>query len=354
RFMHAQLTDGGGVLSPGGLELLHAPSVANHPGVAANALGYWINAVWGYPTLEHGGSIFGFLSNLVLVPELELGVFVSTNAPTGNRLTAQLPQRIVGQFFSAGREWPEPDIGTDLSDFVGLYRGQRRGHRTVDKLMAFRSGDLQVAANDQGFLTLGSGAQTQRFVALGDDLFFDPDLSEFIAFSRDSRGHVTVLHGAYGHNNFDRLARWQTVEFVHHVLMALAALSAWWLFALAFTRGARRRETRSGLVARYASFGLLLAWAATVWLLNQDMLQTPSPTAIQFAHFPTGQGQQWILASWLGTALSALMLILLVPVWRGGQWGLGRRLIFSALTLTSALFVGLLAYWNVLGAPTLG
>jgi len=353
-FMRSQLGDGGGVLSPGGLELLHTPSIANHPGVAANALGYWINEVWGYPTLEHGGSIFGFLSNLVLVPELELGVFVSANAPSGNRLSGQLPQRIVGQFFAAGRERPKPDAGTELRDFVGAYRGQRRGHRTVDKLMAFRGGDLQVGANDQGFLTLGSGAQTQRFVALGDDRFFDPDMSEYIAFSRDASGRVAVLHGAYGHNNFDRLARWQTVQFAHHVLTALAALSAWWLFALAFTRRSRRRESWAGFLARYTSFALLLAWAATVWLLNKDMLQAPPPTAVQFAHFPTELGRWWILSSWIGSALTVLLLACLVPVWRGGQWGLGRRLIASALALASGLFFSLLAYWNVLGAPVLG
>lgn len=354
RFMLAQLADGGGILSPDGMRLLTTPSIANHPGVAANALGYWVNEVWGYPTLEHGGSIFGFLSNLVLVPELELGVFVSTNAPSGHRLSSQLPQRIVGQFFAADREAPLPDAQADLGEFTGAFRGQRRGHRTVDKLLAFRAGDLQVGANDQGFLSLSSGGQTQRFVPLGEDRFFDPDLSEHIAFSRDDRGRVFKLHGAYGHNNFVRLARWQTVEFVHHVLIALSVLAAWWLFALAFARSARRRETMSGLVARYASFALLLAWAATVWLLNQDMLQTPSPTAIHFAHFPTTQGQQWILASWIGTALTAVMLILLVPLWRGRQWGLGRRLVFSLLTLSSALFVFLLAYWNVLGAPVLG
>lgn len=354
RFMRAQLADGGGVLSPGGLELLHTPSIANHPGVAANALGYWINEVWGYPSLEHGGSIFGFLSNLVLVPELELGVFVSTNAPAGGRLSSQLPQRIVAQFFEPGRERPEPDASADLSDFTGAYRGQRRGHRTVDKLMTFRGGDLQVGANDQGFLTLAGGAQTQRFVPLGQDVFFDPDLGESIAFSRDAQGRVSVLHGAYGHNNFDRLARWQTVAFARQVLMVLAALAAWWLFALAFTRRSGGRETWTGWTARYASFGLLLAWAATMWLLNRDMLQAMSPTAVHFAHFPTELGRWWVLSSWIGSALTALVLVCLVPVWRGRQWGLGRRLIASALALASALFVFLLAYWNVLGAPTLG
>ena len=89
-------------------------------------------------------------------------------------------------------------------------------------------------------------------------------------------------------------------------------------------------------------------------ILNKDMLQAPAPTALQFAHFPTDLGQRWILTSWIGSPLTLLLLACLVPIWRGGQWGLGRRLIASALALTSTLFVFLLAYWNVLGAPTLG
>ena len=64
-------------------------------------------ASWSFPSPAasagqgHNGDTLWFHSSLVTIPQLGLGIFVTTNTDTGDRLAAELPKRIVGQFL-----WP--------------------------------------------------------------------------------------------------------------------------------------------------------------------------------------------------------------------------------------------------------
>ena len=351
RFMLAQLGDGGGIVSPQGLELLHTPSISNHPAVAHHALGFWVGDLWGYQTLMHGGSIFGFLSDLVMLPELDLGIFVSTNSPSGSRLSAPLARRIVENFFPSQIDIPRPDADADLSEYTGRYRSQRRGYQTIDKLVGVF--EMNIGTNDQGFLTVaGSGGSTARLVALGDDQFINADTGSRLAFSRDAAGRIVLLHASF--TNFERLSWWQTVRFIYYVLAALVLAFVVWVFVLAFSRRSGGTEARAGFICRYSSFALLLAWCVFLAVFAMDISRAMGPSPIHFAQFPTGLGQVWIWLTWIGTALTAVMALSLVPIWAGRQWVLSRRLAASALLICSAAFVFVLAYWNVLGARALG
>ena len=48
----------------------------------------------------HEGATLSFTANLVIVPELDLGVFAATNTSTGGRLVRDLPRAIVRNFYA--------------------------------------------------------------------------------------------------------------------------------------------------------------------------------------------------------------------------------------------------------------
>lgn len=351
RFMISQLGDGGGVLQPETLRLLHEASISNHADVGANALGYWVKDIWGYRTLEHGGSIFGFMSNMVLFPDLDLGIFVSTNTGTGFRLSSQLPHRFVKQFFPHYLPSFEPDMDRDLTAFHGLYRAQRRGYKTIDKLLSF-GGELTIGSNDQGFLTLTQGGLTERYRPFSEDTFINPDNGNRIAFS--SNNTVLLLHNTLGHNNFERLQVWETTGFATSIFMLAIFMSLVWFFVLTFTRNQNKPEFRSGQVFRYLSFAVVLAWAGFVWAIQVDGGQLGAMVATHFAQWPTFMGSVWILLARVITLLTFAMVVALILIWYRAQWGLGRRITASIFTVNLIVLVGLLGYWNILTASTLG
>lgn len=357
-FMRAHLGDGsfgqGRLLQPDTLARMHQALIANHEAVTPNAHGFWAADVWGYPTLQHGGSIFGFMSNMVLVPDLELGIFVSTNAPAALKLSSSLPRRIVAQFHPRKFEIPAPAYAdadaarVALEPFAGEYLAQRRGYTTLEKASGLM-GNLKVGFNDQGFLTVTAGGTTQRFVALDEARFASPDTGEVIAFSRDADGRPVLLHNAYGHNNFDRIG-WLDSNRLFSVVAGLLALAMLLrLVALWLYRRERISDSAGERFSRWATVAVIPVWVAFGWALHSDTAATESLTAEHFAAFPTPLGWAWVIAGLLGAALSLLIAWGLLPVWRQRNWSVWRRIGFTTYAGLGLAFTALLHHWNLLG-----
>lgn len=305
-FMRAQLGDGGGLLRAETLARMHEPLIGNHPFVTPNAHGFWRNEHWGYATLQHGGSIFGFMSNMVLVPELDLGIFISTNAVPGLRLTSTLPRRIIGQFYPRRLEIPAANPAAELDEYAGNYRAQRRSYTTVEKFAAGLS-RLEIGANDQGFLAVTAGRRTERYG------FF---------------AGINFLWLVFGLMLFAILARG----------MAL------WLY-----RKERIAESPAERLARWGTVVIAPVWLFMAYAMYRDFSASDTPTAVHMAHYPTAWAWAWIASGLAGAALSLGIAAGLVPVWRHGSWALGRRCAYSAYVLLCLVLVAQLHYWKLLG-----
>ena len=352
RFMRAHLEDGGGVLAPETLAYMHAPAIANHSFVSASGHGLWVSDLRGYRTLEHTGGMFGFFSYMVLVPELDLGIFVSTNTPGGMGLALSLPRRIVNQFYPGRTETPVAEAKVDLREYEGRYRMDRRGYTTVEKVITL-FGDLNVSANDQGYLSFPRFGVDYRFVPIGDDRFVDPDTGMRIAFSRDSDGRPVLAH--FSSNNFERVGYFERGGFTFLILglfffAMISRLMALWLY-----RHERLRESMGERLSRWATVAAIPLFL--VFLVAFVAVYTgpgSSITSVLYAHYPTGMGWVSILAGMGFALVTACMTAGLVPVWRHGSWALGRRIAYSTYTLLAVTLVVLMHYWNLLGVRLLG
>jgi CubicO group peptidase (beta-lactamase class C family) len=90
RFMIAHLQDGrygdARILQAATAQLMHARQMAAGPGMNGMALGFFEAKANGHRSIGHGGDTICFHSHLVLVPDLGLGLFVSSSGTGGARL----------------------------------------------------------------------------------------------------------------------------------------------------------------------------------------------------------------------------------------------------------------------------
>ncbi|MEM8564802.1 MAG: serine hydrolase domain-containing protein, partial [Pseudomonadota bacterium] len=114
--------DGATILEESTWETMSEPLFWHGDQTRANAHGFWTNSFNGYEVLEHGGSINGFKSIMSLVPELNLGIFVSTNSASGSALRT-LPRRIVQEFFPQAVA-PLPAPPADFAERAQRYTGE--------------------------------------------------------------------------------------------------------------------------------------------------------------------------------------------------------------------------------------
>ncbi|MEQ9463342.1 MAG: serine hydrolase domain-containing protein, partial [Haliea sp.] len=89
KFMIAHLQEGvyrgQRILQPETVALMHTRALSPGPHLNGIALGFYETWINGHRTIGHGGSTLDFKSELMLLPEAGVGLFVTFNSPPGGR-----------------------------------------------------------------------------------------------------------------------------------------------------------------------------------------------------------------------------------------------------------------------------
>jgi CubicO group peptidase (beta-lactamase class C family) len=309
----------------------------------------------------HDGATLSFMSNMLVVPSLGLGVFVTTNTDTGGPLTQRLPAAVVRQFYGPPQAFPRPgspELVNRARLFSGYYLATRRPYRGLEGfVMMLRSG-AQVSVNPQGRLLLTGGAGVGAYVPEGDI-----NSGRFIGVRDDSRlafdvrrARAPSFTNASGAMQFERAPFWKQTS-VLALMAGLTAAASLVTLAGMILRG--RRTARENQVQARAA--ILQNIQAGLWLVSLGV----------FARWAAGTGDvAKVLYGWpdsllvtasasalVAGALTIVTVIALPTVWSGGRrvesWTGGRKAAFSLTVLIYALFGLQLAMWGAL-SPWVG
>lgn len=354
RFMRAHLNDGAldgvALLKPRTLRQMHGPLFSHLPGVNGNAHGFWIRNIGGFASLEHGGSINRFRSSLTLIPELGLGVFVSTNTESGGTLGV-LPRRIVEHFFPDTSNGPPPlQTGTQirLSDLTGHYIAARRVHSRLGKL-ANVTRVVTIAPGAGEELIVSRGAGTDRYVPIGDNRFQALRHGEIMGFGLADDGTARyVFFGSSGYAGFERLtfANWPSTLYLPAFFAALVAASVLIGYGFRLAGYMPRNPTGIDLVERL----IVLAAATACLLLNAYILflvmRIAQDSDLIYAEFPT---PGFVVLKGLGYAFAGIVLAMAVLAPRtlfSKRRSFMGKVRYVAFALVMLLFAGALFHWR--------
>lgn len=142
--------------------LMHQQHYTQHPRMPGLAHGFIESQLHGYRAIGHGGGTIYFVSDMQLVPELDFGVFISTNtAGGGMEVIREFASALVERYFPPGpaslRGLPVTAPGRPLSDYAGTYLATRRPYTTVERL--FMTYGARIAPTADGALV---AARLQR------------------------------------------------------------------------------------------------------------------------------------------------------------------------------------------------
>jgi CubicO group peptidase (beta-lactamase class C family) len=213
----------------------------------------------------HNGDSLYTAASMTVIPDLGLGVFVSTNTANGEQLALGLKSAIVGRFF--GGQLPPAVYGPGAADaarsYAGEYRTLRRPYfRTEHGLYDLLDDTDTVTAKANGDIEIGSLlGSTRRYVPLGQGVYRDAGGAERIAF-RPLGGNVG-LYQPYRDVAWQRIGLFATPEWAILVMLLTigASVAGLWLGLreLIGRRAAQRFE-------RYATWSL--TGAALTWLVG--------------------------------------------------------------------------------------
>lgn len=322
--------------------------------IAGNAHGFWEWIRNGYRGIEHGGDTLLFHSDLLIVPELNVGLFVSYNSVGGGGAPrGQLLRAILDRYYPAEEqgilEVPE-GFKKRAGRFTGTYGSARTFVSNFAKLSQLFS-TLKVAVLKDGTLLIPAGANAKQYVEIAPLLFREKKGQGLAAFREDSQGRITHLFmGRSPHAAFIKRA-WHETTLLHLPVLIITTLV--FLSVLLWPLGALKRRlcrvsyygSPAPKTARWLAGGM--SALCLVFLVGGGiLLSDPNKyfiTGIPFAF------KVLLLLPLIAALLAVAVLVFTCLGWLKSYWIGCSRVHYTVILLAFVVFLWFLNYWNLLG-----
>ncbi|WP_209724518.1 MULTISPECIES: serine hydrolase [Asticcacaulis] len=351
----------------------HTPLLKMPEGYNGWASGLMIReAPSGHTTIGHAGSTLWFNSNMVLVPELNIGIFISTNTQTGAPLADSYPNLLIEHL--AGVQGHAPLTPTPEQAYAankayynaikGQYVSTRRAYGGLEGAITRLINTVEVDVDADGRLILTTRNGLSAFVPSTARGFFNPQDSEDpgpasqtggLHFLFDAQGKtVKAFETATNMSRYERVDVFHSPEVVHAmtVIMVLTCLA---VFASLMIRpGRNERPTEWQARATIISLGLAALWLLSIFVFRQWLEGLSDDATSLFSDWPAAPVKvaAWVaLLAAIGTVFQAATFVFVYAEGRyGDDWPLWRKYLHGALVFYWLLFVIVIAMWGGLAA----
>lgn len=318
------------------------------------ALGFWESNQNKQRILGDGGKISGFTSNLFLMPEHNLGMFVSSNGR--DNIPGKLMKQFIDRYFPLTDEdyatlQVLPSSQQNLKRYEGSYRSDGYTKKTLEKIsVLFSTSSFRLQLQPDGTLSNPQTLKNSNPVRLDEA---EPLVLQhtgcpysWILAEADSQGKITNLASA--HAVINKLAWYETNAF-HWLLISSFILiffsgSVVSILALINFPGGVSHQFAQAFAGMICGLNLVAAMGMLIFY----------PLAKQNYRFRWMYGLPKLvpisLGIWLLTSiLTAGLPVLVVLSWINHDWSSIEKLYYSLISLTAIGFVRWLDYWNLLG-----
>jgi len=305
----------------------------------------------GFRGYGHGGDTIAFHSNMVVIPELGLGVFISTNSEGGAKLVGGLPGVLVRRFYAPPAVFPRPgsaELARSADLFDGVYLTTRRANGGLEGFVGLLIGGVDVNVTPGGRLITSRMGEVKAWVPEGpvrEGRFISVTGDERLAFRMGEDRAISFRGGL----NVDTAQRAPLTEQIPNLMLAaaLTGLAALATFAGLVLRN--RREVRQNQIQARAA--MVQTMQAGLWIVALLLFAAWGAGATDIQKVMYGwPGALLIAASacaLVAAALSLITIAALPAIWQGGRrvdsWTVLRKLAFTVTVLIYTLFSVLLA-----------
>jgi len=310
------------------------------------------NSQW---TLGNTGYSTYMNSQLLLLPEQNLGVFVIYNSTGGDNLT---PQHLGFQRAFFDHYYPAPavtpilpsaDFSSQVDRFVGSYRGMMRSYTTADKIGSL-FGEAIISNAGDGTLLLDYYGLELRFVEVEPLYFHQADGNFALVFREDDKGNIFQMYSdLVPQYAFEKLKWYETFNF-NMVLLQISAL----IFLLMVLLAAfvlirdRRRSGNPKPTSRGPRTALWIILGTS--LLNLVIVVYSFQWLYPVMLFGFSTLSKIVLGlGVLSALLTVATLVYTVLAWKNGYWGIIFRSYYTLVMVAAVAYIWFLNYWNLLG-----
>ena len=357
RFMLAHLNDGSlgdaQILEPETARRMHSALWRPSDQMAGNFHGFLETRLNGYSGYGHSGATLYFMSDMLMIPELSFGYFISTNSSGGSRLIDGLGKLLVERFFpSKTRPNPKPpaDFLERSERYNGQYIGTRRSYTQVEAIQALLGVyNINISAEREGYLLIHQGEDVGRFVEISPDTFQRVDSQEIVSFDENERGEIVGLPTTRPVVYFERLGLLNNPN-IHLSWIVLSLL----IFLVTLVRFNFKElpsifKSNPGHPARLSVLTMSALWILFFTLGGIYSVNSLADLNQAIFEFPSALFIGAMTVSSIATIETFRAAILLWPLWAKGIWTRRKRIRHSLLVALGLGVYVILNHYNAIG-----
>ncbi|MFB6214632.1 MAG: hypothetical protein ABEI54_02070, partial [Candidatus Bipolaricaulia bacterium] len=349
------------ILSPEATEQMHRRQFAVMPEAGGLTMGFIEIFRNDKRLILHGGDTYLFHSGMFLIPDEKVGIFVSYNAPGGGQARMNLLNSFLDRYFPASTGTSAPGnsrtssngYSRSVGEFTGSYRSARSNLTTFEKVRNLFSPIEIKKAGESKLLMTGFGTGPAEWRRIGELTFENVSFrsNEKLFFSGDGEKGVKYL---FMENNpttvLIKLPWWGNYN-LHLAIPVVVALFfcisflAWILSAI-YRRLYRVQSPKRSLDFR------ITRWVAGITMISFLIFLLSFSLSAQSRAIIYGLTPSALISLLFGMAgafTSAVLVGLVIRSWIKGSGKLSHRLHWSAVVLSSLVFIWWMNYWNLLG-----
>ena len=324
---------------------MHQQHFAHDPRVNGIGLGFMVSKQNGQTIVWHTGGSAHFNTMLALIPEQNIGFYVSYNTPIGDLYQPLVS--FVDHFYPSPVASPTPpapsvDTAARIAALSGSYVSSRVAHQSAQKLATWFIEALSVQPGGNNTVQVGS----RTYAEVEPDLFRQVDGPRQLTYRTDGQGEVTQLffgQFAYFKVPWMQTATNQLLLAASLLLIMLTATLAW---AIDWIMRRRRGGAGLGLWASAARWTVvfmsllntsLLGWFLLLLVTFGDTFIWPAATVTQIT---------WLWSINIPAVLALVFFAVLG--WQDHTWRRAWRVHYMVVVVADIAFVWFLTNWNLL------
>lgn len=368
KFMSAFLLKGENgneqILQPKTVKQMFSQQFTHHPDLDGMALGFMERTTNGQRVLMHGGSTMLFDTGLYLLPDENIGIFISYS---GHNYTTHVD--IFKEIMDTLYPIDELNVGLPSKEAVarsnaykGEYHQNRKSFTTDAKFISLMTGIIHVAVDEDGYLIVNHAGETSRFIEESAGIYrniqnkkqIDPyGTFSTIVFGKDPYGNTLLMtDGAMSYSK----APWYSTSgitlftLIGSIVFIIGTLIYWGIKRLftfrkqSHTAQAKLAKITKGLAVFYS---FLIIIFVLQLILNGEFDPVYGLPKIDFMGIPS-----WFIIFDILFYIMVFTGIVLVffigwSLWKR-YWKLLTQIHFGIIMFIVLILNGIFYYWNLI------
>src|SRR6056297_1285231 len=352
-FMLAHLNNGffGGnrILESQTARQMNSQSFTHYDDFSGMAHGFIEMNYNGYRFISHGGDTFLFHRGIYLIPELDLGLFVSYNGRDAAMARDSLIKNFMDRYYPAEKGIIPTEAGNDFIDktkITGTYYSNRSNFTTYQSFIKLLN-LTNINLTQDGNIIYNFMGENNQLKQIAPNVFYDQSTGNKLYASANEAGMINKLY-----TNFPNVllrAKWyETLNFNLILLIGYAIFAVIFSFILikslfkSYIRNKYIMEKITAVIYTIAVIGFLIA----IGLILSDIHPIYNVPNLFLQENPTFDNI--LMFIWIIPILAVILIVMNIRIWLKGRWSILQKGVYTIYTLWSIGIVWWFYYWNLL------